>query len=98
MAQSFSLVFPWQVGRSTALVFIVRITTSVASIPAEPVRRAPASAGSPQPAADLNALIAEAAKDLADNQRLTAEGKLGEAGQRLEEMKRTIDKLNTRQR
>jgi uncharacterized protein len=32
---------------------------------------------SPQPAADLNALIAEAAKDLADYQRLTAEGKLG---------------------
>ena len=31
----------------------------------------------PQPAADLNALIAEAAKDLADYQRLTAEGKLG---------------------
>jgi hypothetical protein len=65
---------------------------------AEPVRHAPASAASPQPAADLNALIAEAARDLADYQRLTAEGKLGEAGQKLEELKRTIDKLNTRQR
>jgi hypothetical protein len=52
----------------------------------------------PQPAADLNALIAEAAKDLADYQRLTAEGKLGEAGQKLEELKRVIVTLNTRQR
>jgi uncharacterized membrane protein (UPF0182 family) len=71
---------------------------SATAVPAEPVRRAPASAASPQPAADLNALIAEAAKDLADYQRLTAEGKLGEAGQKLEELKRAIDKLNTRQR
>ncbi len=61
--------------------------------PAPPVSAAPAS-----PAADLNALIAEAAKDLADYQRLTAEGKLGEAGQKLEELKRTLDKLNARQR
>ena len=43
-----------------------------------------------------NPTIAEAAKDLADYQRLTAEGKLGEAGQKLEELKRAIDKLNTR--
>jgi uncharacterized protein len=65
-------------------------------VPAEPVRGAPASPALPQPAADLNALIAEAAKDLADYQRLTAEGKLGEAGQKLEELKRALDKLNTR--
>jgi uncharacterized membrane protein (UPF0182 family) len=64
----------------------------------EPLRAAPAISGAPQPTEDLNALIAEAAKDLADYQRLTAEGKLGEAGQKLEELKRTIDKLNTRQR
>jgi len=66
--------------------------------PAEAVRRAPGSATSPQPAADLDALIAEAAKDLADYQRLTAEGKLGEAGQKLEELKRAIEKLNSRQK
>jgi len=64
---------------------------------AESVRSAAASAP-PQPAADLNALIAEAAKDLADYQHLTAEGKLGEAGQKLEQLKRVLDKLNTRQR
>ncbi len=51
---------------------------------------------SPQPIS--TALIAEAAKDLADYQRLTAEGKLGEAGKKLEELKRALDKLNTRQK
>jgi len=72
-------------------------SVSATAVPAEQVRR-PASGASPQPAADLNALIAEAAKDLADYQRLTAEGKLGEAGQKLEELKRAIEKLNARQR
>jgi hypothetical protein len=49
-------------------------------------------------AAALNALIAEAAKDLADYQRLTAAGKLGEAGQKLDNLKRTLDRLNARQK
>jgi len=53
-----------------------------------------ASSANP-PATDRDALIAEAAKDLADYQRLTSEGKLGEAGQKLEQLKRTLDKLNT---
>jgi len=73
-------------------------STTSAAVAAEPARGASASAASPQPAADLNALIAEAAKDLADYQRLTAEGKLGEAGQKLEELKRALDKLNTRKK
>jgi len=71
---------------------------TAAAVPAEPVRDATASPALPQPAADLNVLIAEAAKDLADYQRLTAEGKLGEAGQKLEELKRALDKLNTRKK
>jgi hypothetical protein len=71
---------------------------SAAAVPAAAEQSAPASAASSQPKADLNALIAEAAKDLADYQRLTAEGKLGEAGQKLEELKRTLDKLSTRPR
>src|SRR5579864_1220294 len=70
---------------------------SAATVSGEPMRRAPASAATARPAADLDALIAEAAKDLADYQRLTAEGKLGEAGQKLEELKRALDKLSTRQ-
>jgi uncharacterized protein len=55
-------------------------------------------AASAQPATDLNALISEAAKDLADYQHLTAEGKLGEAGQKLEQLKRALEKLNARQK
>jgi uncharacterized protein len=69
---------------------------SAAPATAEPAR--PASVASSQPAADLNSLVAEAAKDLADYQRLTAEGKLGEAGQKLEALKRALDKLNQRQK
>ncbi|MEA2264073.1 MAG: uncharacterized protein QOJ51_6898 [Acidobacteriaceae bacterium] len=55
---------------------------------------APGATASPA-AADLKPTIGEAAKDLADYQRLTAEGKLGEAGQKLEDLKRALDKLNT---
>jgi len=69
--------------------------SSAPAAPAEAAKTAPGSA-SPPPAQDLNALIAEAAKDLADYQRLTAEGKLGEAGQKLEELKRALDQLNAR--
>ena len=72
-------------------------STSAAAASTEPARGASASPA-PPPAADLNGLIAEAAKDLADYQRLTAEGKLGEAGQKLEQLKRTLDELNTRKR
>jgi soluble cytochrome b562 len=69
---------------------------SAASAPAESDRKTSASASKSAAATDFNALIAEAAKDLADYQRLTAEGKLGEAGQKLEELKHALDKLNTR--
>jgi uncharacterized protein len=71
---------------------------TAAAAPADTGRSAAQSGISPQPGTDLNALIAEAARDLADYQRLTAEGKLGEAGQKLEELKRALDKLNGRQK
>jgi hypothetical protein len=64
----------------------------------EAERNAPASTAANKPMSDLNALIAGAAKDLADYQRLTAEGKLGEAGQKLEQLKRKLDELNARQK
>jgi uncharacterized membrane protein (UPF0182 family) len=44
--------------------------------------------------AEINALIAEASKDFADYQRLTAAGKLSEAGQKLDLLKGILDKLN----
>jgi len=61
---------------------------------ATPVSPSPANPA--PPAADVQSLIAEAAKDLAEYQRLTAEGKLAEAGQRLEHLKRTLDELTKR--
>jgi uncharacterized membrane protein (UPF0182 family) len=67
-------------------------------ISAEAVQAAPASAGASQPAADLNGLIAQASKAFSEYQRLTAEGKHGEAGQKLDELKRVIDKLNAHPR
>ena len=46
----------------------------------------------------MNALIQGAARDLNDYQRLTAEGKLGEAGQKLEQLKQKLEALNARQK
>jgi uncharacterized membrane protein (UPF0182 family) len=68
--------------------------TAEASQPAQ--RTTPAVSG--QAAAEFQGLISEAAKDLADYQRLTAEGKLGEAGQKLEQLKKVLDVLNSRKK
>jgi hypothetical protein len=58
---------------------------------------AQANAGTPQPAAtSLNALIAQAGSDFADYQRLTSQGKLAEAGQKLDDLKRVLNELNAR--
>jgi hypothetical protein len=64
---------------------------------AAPARDRPAPA-SPAGATDLDDLISEAARSLSDYQRLTAEGKLGEAGQRLETLKRTLEQLQAQRR
>ncbi len=72
-------------------------STTTAAAPAPgPARRAQTPvAESNNPPGDINGLISAAARDLADYQRLTAEGKLGEAGRRLEELKQKLDRLNT---
>jgi len=64
---------------------------------AEGTKAAPEAAGSvviPAPAETLNALITQAGKDFSDYQKLTSEGKMGEAGQKLEALKKVIEKLN----
>jgi uncharacterized protein len=53
-----------------------------------------ASQGTLQPSTEINLLISEAAKDFADYQRLTASGKLGEAGQKLDALKGVLERLN----
>jgi uncharacterized membrane protein (UPF0182 family) len=54
----------------------------------------PATKGAVQPAEDVNGLIAEASRDFDDYQRLTAAGKLAEAGQKLEALKAALGKLS----
>jgi len=61
--------------------------------PARPASDTTLAAAAP---ADLNALIAEAARDFSDYQQLTAAGKLAEAGQKLEQLKRTLEQLQAR--
>jgi hypothetical protein len=69
---------------------------SAAETASRPAPEASGAPGAPQPAQDLNTLIAQAGKDFSDYQRLTSEGKLAEAGQKLDDLKRVLDKLNAR--
>ena len=66
---------------------------SLSAAPAIEAARTTAPTGN-KGASDINALISGAAKDLADYQRLTAEGKLAEAGQKLEQLRQKLDQLN----
>jgi len=60
-----------------------------------PSTEAPASTlPTASPTQELNSLISLAGRDFSDYQRLTSEGKLAEAGQKLEALKQVIDKLN----
>ena len=69
------------------------------ALPGLPAAAAPPPAAGPAPGApavpppSVQALIDQAARELAEYQRLTAEGRLGEAGQRLEALKRLLDEL-----
>jgi uncharacterized membrane protein (UPF0182 family) len=67
---------------------------SAAAAPEQPVQQTPGVA--PSPNANRDALIVEASRDLADYQHLTSEGKLGEAGQKLEHLKHALEQLNAR--
>jgi uncharacterized membrane protein (UPF0182 family) len=47
----------------------------------------------PTPTADLQQLVNRAIQEFEDYQRLTSQGKLGEAGQKLEQHKRTLEEI-----
>jgi uncharacterized protein len=68
---------------------------AAAGTPAAAGSQTLATASSPS---DQSALISGAARDLADYQRLTAEGKLGEAGQKLDALKQKLEQLNRSRR
>jgi hypothetical protein len=54
-----------------------------------------ANPSGPAPPTDVKSLAAQAGRDFSDYQRLTSEGKLSEAGQKLDDLKRTIEQLNS---
>jgi uncharacterized membrane protein (UPF0182 family) len=54
----------------------------------------PAESTQQPPAADMRSLVDRANQALADYRRLTAEGKLGDAGAKLDELKRTLEEMN----
>ena len=68
--------------------------TAATAQPAQATSKTPMSGNS----ASRNPLIAGAAQDLADYQRLTAAGKLAEAGQKLEDLKLKLDQLQASQK
>jgi hypothetical protein len=74
----------------------VASSVNAEAVSAEAPRGAQAVAGPGN--TDLNGLIDGAARDLNDYQRLTAEGKLGEAGQKLEQLKQKLDALSKRRK
>jgi uncharacterized membrane protein (UPF0182 family) len=84
----------------SAMAALFGTAPSMLSAQGSPVASAarPASATTMAAAApaDVNALIAEAARDFTDYQQLTAAGKLAEAGEKLEALKRTLEELQTR--
>jgi hypothetical protein len=79
------------------------VASSLSAEPAAPEQAragqvAGSAAGPANAAPDMDALIAGAARDLNDYQRLTAEGRLGEAGQKLEQLKQKLEALNARRK
>jgi uncharacterized protein len=74
-------------GQASTLTAAASTSAPSTSAPSTP---APSTSSSPP---GLDPLIAAAARDLAEYQRLTAEGKLGEAGQRLEALKQKLEQL-----
>ncbi len=76
------------------------LTATYTSTPTPPTQTPPSGtpvSGTPVPLAgqqDTATLIQQASQDFADYQRLTAAGKLSEAGQKLDALKQTLDRLN----
>jgi uncharacterized membrane protein (UPF0182 family) len=72
--------------------------------PQQPVQESPGATETPPPTSaptpqqDTQQLVNQALQDLDDYQRLTAQGKLGEAGQKLESAKRTLEEARRRQK
>ncbi len=60
-----------------------------------PQAQTAATTGAPKQAESQGSLITQASRDFSDYQRLTSEGKLADAGQKLDDLKRVLDKLSS---
>ena len=58
----------------------------------------PAESLGAKPVEDTSSLIRQASRSFTDYQRLTSEGRMAEAGQKLDDLKRTLDRLNSMQK
>jgi uncharacterized membrane protein (UPF0182 family) len=96
-APTFEMSMAALVGKGSSTL---ALESGPAAVPAQTTPRQAPTAAAPAPASagDVNTLISEAARDLSDYQRLTAEGRLGEAGQRLEALKQKLDLLQRQRR
>jgi uncharacterized protein len=63
-----------------------------------PLAPAAANAEVSRTAPDMSALIGQANRDFADYQQLTSQGRLAEAGQKLDDLKHVLDQLSARSR
>jgi hypothetical protein len=59
---------------------------------------APETGGTKPATESVSTLAAQASKDFSDYERLTADGKLTEAGQKLDDLKHVLDRLNSMQK
>jgi hypothetical protein len=67
--------------------------TAAATTPSGPPAQTAAPNSTTGKSTDRSGMIADAAQDLADYQRLTAQGKHAQAGQKLEDLKRKLGQL-----
>jgi uncharacterized membrane protein (UPF0182 family) len=91
---SFDAAMAALVGSGTSTTTAQPFVSAPITREAPPPERAEARA----PRTEGDVLVVGAAQDLAEYQRLTAEGKLGDAGRKLEELKEKLDRLNARGR
>ena len=99
LASALSVASPAAQTRSTLDIYVIDVEGGNATLFVSPSGQSLLmDTGNVNGAARDAGRIADAAKDLAEYQRLTAEGKLGEAGQKLEQLKRKLDELSAHQK
>ena len=93
LATQEKLAYGETFGQAMTNLFGDAATAPTEAPPAQPGAGPTQPPPSAAPAADLLQLVNRAIQEFEDYQRLTSEGKLGEAGQKLEQHKRTLEEL-----